>query len=237
MTTWSEFKEVQAGNVEGFHTGDVTEGFGESLILAVNDEGTTTLDASSVTHFTNTSAVAAGFVYLLNVIPDLQSAEEGDSLLGLVIGLDVVGDNEGYFRSLLDQMTLGHDERRNRTGSQGRGNSISLLVGVHTSVPVPPGLGRGEHTSTTTHVPESSLTRTVSTTSTDTGNTSNSTTSSPRLSRCLVTSIYIHSIRLPRVLANVLVNKVDDVRSDGSLKDSRHGDGGAGEGILLIVDR
>jgi hypothetical protein len=51
-------------------------------------------------------------------------------------------------------------------------------------MPLAPGLGRGEHATRSTHVTESSLTGTVSTTTRDTGNTSNSTTWSDSTLAC-----------------------------------------------------
>jgi hypothetical protein len=62
------------------------------------------------------------------------------------------------------------------------------LVLVDLSVPSAVGLGWGEHTTTTAHVSESSLAGTVSTATSNTWDTCNSTTSTPRLSRGLVTS-------------------------------------------------
>jgi hypothetical protein len=56
-------------------------------------------------------------------------------------------------------------------------------------VPLAPDLGGSEHTTGAAHVTERSLTGTVCTSTRDTGNTGNGTSSTPGLSRCLVTSL------------------------------------------------
>ena len=101
-------------------------------------------------------------------------------------------------------MTAGEKERWESGGSKGRDNGETALVLVDLDVPLAPGLGRGEHTTTTAHVTEGSLARTVGSTTTDTGNTSDGTTGTPRLSGGLVTSLYVDSVRLPLVLGDAL---------------------------------
>jgi hypothetical protein len=56
---------------------------------------------------------------------------------------------------------------------------VSLLGDVDLSVPLSPGAEGGEHTSLSAHVTEGGLSRSVGTATTDTGNTSDSTSSSP----------------------------------------------------------
>jgi hypothetical protein len=99
------------------------------------------------------------------------------------------------------------------------------LVKVGLNVPLSPGLGRSEHTTTTTHVTESSLTSTVSTGTVDTRNTGNSTTSTPRFSRGLLTSVVSNSISLTLVLGHVGVDETNDIGTNGGLEDSGKGDG------------
>jgi hypothetical protein len=132
----------------------------------------------------------------------------------------------------------------------------SLLAKVYLLVPFPPDLRRSKHATRSAHVTESSLSSTVSSSSRDTGNTSNSTTwvniishfpydthstlfispfphrrssnllnflqnpskclltSTPRLSRSLVTSLLAHGIWLTLILGHSSVYCLNDIRSD-----------------------
>jgi hypothetical protein len=74
------------------------------------------------------------------------------------------------------------------------------LANRHLSVPSSPGLGGCEHSTSTAHVSESTLTCSVGTTTRDSGNTSNSTTSTPRFSRVVVTSKLGNGVSLSLVL-------------------------------------
>jgi hypothetical protein len=97
-------------------------------------------------------------------------------------------------------------------------------------------LSGSEHSSGTAHVTESSLTSTVSTGTVDTRNTGNSTTSTPRLSRGLVTSLLGDGISLTLVLGHVGVNKVDNIGTDRSLEHSRKSQSGTGAIVGVDVD-
>ena len=110
-----------------------------------------------------------------------------------------------------------------------------LVALVDLDVPPTPDLGRGEHATGAAHVTEGSLTGTVGTTTRDTGNTGNSTTSSPRLSRGLVTSLLADGVWLALVLGHTSVHLLDDIRSDGAQEN--RGDGGGGTtGLAIFAD-
>jgi hypothetical protein len=148
-----------------------------------------------------------------------------------------------YLVDLLDLVATSKNEGGDRRGSESRGSGETLLVHVGLLVPFSPGLGWSKHASTTTHVSESTLTGTVSTSSRHTRNTSNSTTllhynfnihltnilsfltSSPRHSRGLVTSLNIDSVSLSLVLGHVGVHKVDDIGTDGGSEDCGESNG------------
>lgn len=108
---------------------------------------------------------------------------------------------------------------------------IVLLAKVDLLVPLPPDLGRGEHTTGTALVTKGSLTSAVSTTTRDTGDTGNSATcrtlneplkprkkitlvtfsnrpptGTPGLGRSLFTGLLAHSIGLSLVLRDTGVN-------------------------------
>jgi hypothetical protein len=101
-------------------------------------------------------------------------------------------------------------------------------------VPLAPDLGGSEHAARAAHVTERSLTGTVSSSTRDTGNTSDGTSSTPGLGRSLVTSLLgavaalereqvcvirgvLHGVWLAAVLVHASVDRVDNVRADGRL--------------------
>lgn len=98
---------------------------------------------------------------------------------------------------------------------------MSLLLKVDLSVPSSPGLKGSEHSSLSTHVTEGTLTRSVGTASTNSGNSSNGTTSTPGFSRVLHTGILLDSVSLTNVLGDLIVNELNDIKSDGSSADFR----------------
>jgi len=76
----------------------------------------------------------------------------------------------------------------------------------------------------------------VSTRTVDTRNTGNSTTSTPRFGRGLLTSLVRDSISLTLVLGHVGVDKVDNIRTNGSLEDGRERDSARDVLTALGVD-
>lgn len=133
-------------------------------------------------------------------------------------------------------MALGLDQSGHAGGGDRGHDGETLLVHIDATVPTAPGLGRGEHASTTAHVAERSLAGTVGTTSTDTRNTGDGTTSSPGLGGRLVSSLLADGVRLAAVALDQLVHVVDDVRADGRLEDRRQRDLRLACLILLRVD-
>ena len=73
-------------------------------------------------------------------------------------------------------MTTRKNESRDGRSSDGGGGSKTALVLGNLHMPLPPDLGGSKHTTRTALVTEGSLASTVSTTTRDTGNTSNGTT-------------------------------------------------------------
>lgn len=90
--------------------------------------------------------------------------------------------------------------------------SVSLAHGgLHGST-------NSKHASTAAHVTESSLSGTVGSATRDTGDTGNSATGTPGLSRGLVTSLLGNSVGLALVLVHASVNRLDNVGPDGRLE-------------------
>ena len=157
------------------------------LILIIDDERSTLLNATTVPHLALASPESLGLVHLFNISISLDLLQENVGFLGLVVGLDLVRNDQGDLGDLLDAVTFGHNEGRHTSGSDGWDHSVPLLGYIHLPVPATIDLGGSEHMSTTAHVSESTLTGTVGTATTDTWDTCNSSSSSPRLGTCLVT--------------------------------------------------
>lgn len=99
---------------------------------------------------------------------------------------------------------------------------MALLVQVDLAVPFAPCAEGSEHTSLAAHVTEGSLAGTVRSRSTNTGDTRDGATSSPRLGRVLVTLSHNNSMGLATVLVHVSMDEGDNVVTDGCSEDSGH---------------
>ena len=181
VTTGGELEEVEGEDRRGLDTGDVAESTDKLLAVGlgvVDHERTTALAEAAVTQLTLTGTQLLGLGDLDEVLTGTESLEEGDGSLGLGQGSTGEGlgvNNEGNLGDLGDTVATSEEEGRDGRSSQGRGGSETLLVDVDLLVPLAPDLGRGEHTTGTALVTEGSLTGTVSTTTRDTRNTSDST--------------------------------------------------------------
>lgn len=226
VTTGSELKKIQSPDVDNFDTRQVAESLNNAIILVVDNKRTTALTVPTVPQLSLSSTELTRVGNLDNIGVSTQGLEEGNSLLGLFEGLGGVSDNERNFLDLLDTVTTSEDKGREGGGGKGRDNSEAALVLVDLDVPFAPGLGRSEHASTTAHVTESSLTGAVSSSTSYTGNTSDGTTSTPRFSASLVSSLLADGISLPLVLGNALVDLRDDIEPDGCSENCRQGKGG-----------
>lgn len=237
VTTGSELKEVEPADIDELDTGEVTEGTGQTIVLVVDNEGTTALTVTTVTKLTLTGTDLAGRGDLEDIIVGMDGLEKGNGGLGLGEGLDTVTNDKRDLGDLLDAVTTGKDQRGDSGGGEGRGRGETTLVHGNLDVPLAPGLGGGEHTTTTAHVTEGSLSGTVGTTTRDTGDTGNGPSGTPGLGGGLVTSLDGHSVGLAAVLGHGGVDLVDNIRADGSLEDGRQGDGTDGAVSGLGQDR
>mmetsp|Transcript_3044 Transcript_3044/g.4402 ORF Transcript_3044/g.4402 Transcript_3044/m.4402 type:complete len:123 (+) Transcript_3044:875-1243(+) len=93
-------------------------------------------------------------------------------------------------------------------------------------MPLSPGLGGGEHASSTTHVTECSLSTTGGSSSANTGDTGNGTSSSPGLGAYLLTSANGDGVGLTVVLGHVGVDELDQIRAQRGGHDGWEWDGG-----------
>ena len=85
------------------------------------------------------------------------------------------------------QQTFRHDDCGNSGRCKSRADGVTSLVDVDVTVPTAPGFCWCEHATTSAHVAERTLTRSVGTSTADTWNTCDGTTCSPRLGWSLVT--------------------------------------------------
>jgi len=214
MPTGSELKEVEPPDINNLYTGKIAESLDDTVVLVVNNKRTTALTVSAVPQFTLSCAELARVGNLHNVLVCVETLEESNSLLGLFEGLGLGGDNQRHFLNLLDTVTTSENKRRKSGGSKGRDSRETTLVLVDLDVPFAPSLGWCKHTSTSAHVTKSSLARAMSSSTANTGNTSDGTTSSPRLGGRLVSRLLAHGVRLPFVLCEAFVNLRNDIKSD-----------------------
>jgi len=172
-------KEVHPVDVQEGDSGQITEGFGDTVVFGVDDQGSLAHGVSSVSDLADTGPHLAGFLGFLNIIVSSDGLHQSDSLLGLGEALDAIFDDTGNLRDLVDLVSTGHEEGGEGRRSNSRADGITPHLPVYTSVPFPPRLGGGEHTSRSTHVTVSSLSGPVGTTTSDSRNTGDSATSSP----------------------------------------------------------
>lgn len=95
--------------------------------------------------------------------------------------------HEHITRTITANITFWHHKCWNTRCSNGRHKGIAFLVYVDTPMPATPRFGGCEHSPASTHIPKSSLTWTMSSTSTDARNTCHGTPGPPRFGASLMT--------------------------------------------------
>lgn len=220
VSTRGQLQQAQVLDVGGFDTWDVSQGLDKTVVLGVDDQWTSSLGESSTSQLTLTGSQLLGLDDLDNVLVGTDGLQDGNGVLGLGDGLEVVGDDQRQFLDLFNSVTSGQNQRGDGRGSDGRGSGITLLVMVDLDVPLSPSLGWSEHTTTTTHVTESSLTGTVGTTTTDSWDSGNSSTGTPGFGGGLVTGLLGDGVCLSLVLVDSDKDRVDQVWSDWSREDN-----------------
>jgi hypothetical protein len=218
VATWCELEQVQRVDRGNINAWDVSETLEDAVILGVDDERTSTHDVTSVSELAFAGTQLLGGLALFDVLVRANGGEEGDGLLGLADRLDGVRDDARHLGDLRDTVTTGHDECWEGRSSQRRHIGESPLVHVDLSVPSTPDLGRGEHTSTSAHVTVSGGAGSGGTTTTNTWDTSDGSTGTPRLGGCFVTSILVHGVRLTLVLGNVGVDERHNIWTNWCLE-------------------
>ncbi len=110
---------------------------------------------------------------------------------------------------------------------------MSSLGEVDFSVPSSPCDSGVEHSSSSAHVTEGSLTGSVGSGSSNSGNSCDGSTSSPGLGVVHHTGILVDGVGLSSVFVQVVENEVNDIVSDGSEEDVGNSDfSNGGVGVL-----
>jgi len=220
VATGGELEEVEAVHVGDLYASQVAEGGAELLLAGSDEEGSTALHEAASASLALSGAETARGLDALHIGVSLHGLEQRERLLGLRHIREIGrGEHKGDLGEIIHTVTTSHHQG----GDGGRGerghNGETALSLVHASVPAAPDLRGREHTSTTAHVTEGSLTTAVGTSSSNTGNTRHGTTSTPGLGRGLCSGITRHGMRLTSILRQVRVNSVHNINTDGGLED------------------
>lgn len=222
VTTGGELEEVESVDGADIDTSKVSGSSSEGgVLITVDDKRTLSHNEAGVSHLTGTASGGLGFANSLEVLLGTKLVQSLEQVLG---SLNVEGvNNERKLRDVHNSVTSGEDKRSNSGGSQSRGDGVSLLVDIDSLVPLSPDLERSEHSTLTAHVTEGSLTGSAGTGTTNSRNTSDGSTSTPRLGGVLLTGLLEHTMGLSAVLSHVSVHKLDGIISDRGSEDSGHG--------------
>jgi hypothetical protein len=110
VSTRSKLKKVECIHRAKLDTRKVAETLDKTGVVLVADEWTTTHGVAAVTPLTTTSAELLGGSTLLNIIVSTDSLKDLNGGLGLVNGLNVVGNNKWYLRKLADLVATSLDK-------------------------------------------------------------------------------------------------------------------------------
>lgn len=225
VTTGGELSEVKSVDVGDFNTGDVSDGSDEGgVFIVVDEKGTSSESVSSVSELTLTSSDGSGVGDSFNIFVGTESLQESNNVSGLFNTFDLVINDQRKVGDVVDSVTSGENEGSDSGGSQSGGNGVSLLLDVDLSVPSSPGLQGSEHSTLSTRVGEGTLSGSAGTGTTDSGNSGDGSTGTPGDGGVLHTGGGADSVSLSGVLGDLVVDELDDIKSDGSSADSGKGD-------------
>jgi len=222
VTTWGELEKIQTGDVARIDTWHVSSGLlNLEVSITVDDERSLAEGEARVSHLALASASVLGGSdtgEVASAAEVVEALKKSGSLL-----LVKAVNNERKLGHIVDLVTTGHHEGTASGGSESRGNSVSLLVGVDLSLPLSPDLERSEHATLTAHVTEGTLTGSVSTRARDSWDSSDGTTGTPGFGGVLVTSHPVDGVSLSSVLVHVGVAELNDIISDRGGENGGHG--------------
>jgi len=219
VSTWRESENVQAVDIEDLDAWDVSEGSDDTVVLSVDESWSQLLDVLSVSALASAGSHPSAGINSLDIVPSAQLLEQINSLLGLLVVLSIVANNQWNLWHLIDSVALGHHQGWHTSGGNSAGNGVSSLVDVTLLVPSPPGLEWSEHPTTSAHITESGLAGSVGSATSHSWDSSNGSTGTPGLGRGLLAGDLLDTGGLSRVLSEVGVHEVYQVGSDWSLED------------------
>jgi len=221
-TTGGELEEVESVDVADINTGQVAGSFLDVEVgISVDDEGSSSVGETSISVFSLSSSQFLGLADTLKIGLGTEAVEGREESSG---GVEVEAfSNKWEFGDIHNSVSLGKDEGCAGRGGKSGGNGVSLLVEVGFSVPFSPDLEGSEHASFTALITEGSLSGSVGTGAGNSGNSSDGATSSPRLSRVLMSLEVEDSVSLTLVLAHVGVDERHDIVTDGGGEHGGHG--------------
>ena len=219
VSTRGELEEVEAVHAAGVNTDEVASGaLEQGVLVSIDEERALAHDEAGRSHLALSSTCALGQTSADDIVVSADLAKGNEESLS---GLEVKGiNNEGEFGDGLDGVTASLDEGSAGSGGESGGDGVTLLVEVDLTVPFAPDLQGGVHARFTAHVTEGSLAGAGSTGARNSGNTSDGTTSAPRLGGVLLASLVEDSVRLATVLSHVGVNELNGIISDGCAEHS-----------------
>ena len=232
VTTRGELEEVKSVDVASVNSGQVSRVLVNVGIFIVEDkEGSLSHGESGVSEFTLTGSHVLGSTDSSEISGGTESLESGEHGTGGLVRVKV--GNHGEFGDGVNSVSSGENEGSASGGSEASSDGVSLLLGVDLSVPFSPGSEGSEHATLSAHVTESGLSSSGGTRSGNSGNTSDSTSSTPRLGGVLMSLLVENTVSLTSVLSHVGVAEGNDIISDGSRENGGHS-GLSGDGNNLL---
>lgn len=132
----SQLSEVEPVHVADLHSRDVPECLDQlHVLVGVDHKGSLSELVPSASHFSLAGSQSLVLHDLEDVLVGAEPLEEGHCVLGLLIALELVVDDEGELRDVLDSVASGKDEREQGRSGQGSSRCVSSLLEVHFSVP------------------------------------------------------------------------------------------------------
>ena len=111
MSSWGQLKKVQSANVEGFHTGNVSDCAEQrDVVTLVDDKGTSAAAVAAVAQLTQTGTDTNGVDDFPNVGVGSNVLEELNSFLCSFDALDLVINDERELRDLINSMSARLDQ-------------------------------------------------------------------------------------------------------------------------------
>ena len=99
MTTRSKFQNVQlAYYIKQSNSRDVSEGLDDTIVLIIDDTGSSALDTAIVFHFPFASSHSLTGIDLFDIILGLKFLQKQNSLLGLIVAFNFIFNHHREFR-------------------------------------------------------------------------------------------------------------------------------------------